>query len=280
MNTKQYPNVIEIYDNLNSFVSALEKGEVKDFYKDRFSSHRLKSADSRKNFFSCESYEEAVKFMLKGDLESAKLISETEKAQDIKGNGQKPQSEIYNSVQGFIPNMGRVLCGHPQNMINIRRNVIRNTKVVNIIYNLSTDYRAANIDIAKQSSRLLAVVKDLESKGYQCNVFVMLLASYSSSNNNKGLFAVKIKDAGKPLNITRLAFPLVNSDFLRRICLCWIEKHELYDKGYGIPYTSCWKNVQKEIKTLTPKFNGFYYCDYYSLKKSENVWNELQKAVI
>lgn len=279
MNTKQYPNVIEIYDNLNSFVSTLGKGEVKDFYKDRFLSHRLKSADSRKNFFRSESYEEAVKLMLKGDLESAKLINETEKAQDIKGNGQKPQSEIYNSVQGFIPNMGRVLCGHPQNMINIRRNVIKNTKVVNIIYNLSTDYRVTNIDIAKQGAHLLAVVKELEGKGYQCNVFVMLLASYSSSNN-KGIFAVKIKDAGKPLNVTRLAFPLVNSDFLRRICFCWIEKHELYDKVYGIPYTSYWKNVQKEIKALTSKFNGFFYCDYYSLKKSENVWDELQKVVI
>lgn len=279
MKKEHYPNVIEIYESLNSFVSSLEKGEVKDFYKNAVASHYLKSTHTRADFYRCESYENAVSLMLKGDLESAKLISETEKAQGIKGNGQKPQSEIYNSVQGFIPNMGRLLSGHPQNMINIRRNVTKNTKVVNIVYNAAVNCEVKEQDIAKQGSRLLAVTKDLESKGYQCNIFVMSFAVYSSSNN-KGVLAIKIKDAGKPLNITRLAFPLVNSDFLRRFFFYWIEKHELYNKNYGVACNSCRDDMQKEIKALTPKFNGFYYCDYYSLLKSENVWNTLQKAVI
>lgn len=259
-------NVYKIYNSLSQLVKDIDISKVTEFYARR--GVAIKDSVQYKN---------AAEIMLTGDPKSARLIKDCEKTARLKSNGQTARNTIYSAQQGFVPNMGRVMAGHPDNMINIRRQIVRNTKVLNIMYNCAIDYSVDKDKIAYEGARLLSGIRQLEKNGYRVNLYIACIAKFDKSKNS-AVFAVKAKDDGKPVNITRLAFPLVNDMFLRKIIIALIECTGAEGSGHGVPLIK--DDAKKMLKNGDRRFIGYYYIDFYQLAADKRPVHEILKENI
>ena len=262
-------DITEIYESLNAFARTINSRQPDDWWVNQYGENLTKNSVQYKN---------AVEVMLTGDPESARLISQEVRKIRVKSNGNETRTKTYNSTLGFVPNMGRVMTGHPENMINLHRQKVNNTKVLNIIYNIAIDYTQAKSEIAIQGARIVGEIINLEKNGYRVNLYVSLTAKYRESANNAVLL-IKVKDSGKPTNITRLAFPLINDSFLRKVIAAWIETNgSTHNGGYGVPIKN---KLGADLIRKTGNFAGFMYTDYYILKKdSRPVIDILKENII
>lgn len=248
-------DIIETYENLSNFAHTINSRKPDEWWVNQCGENLTKNSVQ---------YSNAVEVMLTGDPESARLVNREMRKVRVKSNGNGTRTQTYNSTLGFIPNMGRVMTGHPENMINLRRQKVNSTKVLNIVYNIAIDYNQAKEEIAKQGARVMSEIINLEKNGYRVNLFAALTANYRDSANNAVLL-VRIKDSGKPINITRLAFPLINDKFLRKVLFAWIETNGgTHSAGYGTPVTG---KQSIDLVRKAGKFAGYMYIDYYILKK-------------
>lgn len=265
-------NYIEIFDTLLQFAKV--DGRANDPFFEKFACSKDNTADYVK-FSGTNNYLEAERLMLEGDKESARMI--TENMTRLKDNGQITRNTTYSAQQGFIPNMGRVMTGHPENMINVRRQICKNTKVVNIFANVRVSCGMKAAEAARRGALVLSYINGLEKNGYRVNLYVGQISKFQDSKNTAGL-AVKVKDSGKPLNVTKVAFPLVNPSFFRRICFRWIETTgQTKDFGYG-----CEQRKEIVLKVLrdSGKMKNFHLLCTSDINTSEDIEKQMKENVI
>lgn len=265
-------DVFECYESISDFVNALNARPVDPYYKDIMSSH--KTGEYREKFTGTKSFEEADSLLKNGDLETVKKMDA--KARNIK-QAKGVKNTITRGPVGFVPNIPAYLSGNPNNMFSVRSQSYKSTKVINFVINSTISYDIDGEDLATFGVRLLNIVVQLEAKGYRLNVFKSDISQYKDSGKNKGVLLVKIKDSGKPLNLTRVAYPLANPSFYRRHVFNWIEKSgNTRSTGYGavLPSSSC-----KSI--LAKHFAKFVYIDTaesYS-DSEEDLLNEVNRQL-
>lgn len=218
---------LEKFESISRFQRALNTRKVDSFYKDRMNSER-----NSYEFTKTKSYEEADKLLSHGDKDAAaKLIGCNENGKRV--NIAK-KSTIYNSPIGFVPNVPNYLSGRPDNMFAEKTQTYKSCKVLNVCVNSATSCTVESEDILAFNKRLLNVVYTLEKRGYRLNLYVGDIAYYRTSKNI-GLCLVKVKDSGKLLNVTNVAYPLSNPSFGRRHLRRWTETNgETFDSGYGV----------------------------------------------
>lgn len=212
-NTKDI-EVFERYDSIADFQKALERPEIGYMY------------DENKNevdFYGTNTHGEADDLLANGDTFTAKIIQGC--------NTRKKFNRVANTVKqdfcGFVPNVGAALTGHPVNMLNVKQATYKNTKVLSLIYFIDIAWYVDKKELAEAGAKLLNVINTLEVRGYRLNLF-MALCSHPEVNHEikKDDFlnvAVKIKDSGKHLNITKIAYPIAHPSFLRRHCFLWVN---------------------------------------------------------
>lgn len=251
----------EIFESLGDFSRALNTRPVNKYYSKDYAEYSHK--EGRENWYGTPDYQTADKLLLDGDkMNAAKIQTALNARLRLNGGGRTPQNTLYNSVQGFAPNMGRLMSGHPENMLNIRRAMRDSSKVVTIMYNLNIPSVVRAENIINAGAKLLAAIKLLEKSGYTCNLYVGFSARIqcTEKTETKGAF-VKVKGAGKMLDATRLAYTFVNPSFLRRHMLAYIERIPgAQDGGYGRPATGL--DVKNVLTADSPKFNGAYFVDF------------------
>lgn len=240
-------DVFERYESISEFVNTVNARPVDPFYTGREMSHY----ELRQSWYYTNSYEEADDLLMNGDLETAKKMNA--KACNIK-QAKGVKNIITRGPVGFVPNVPAYLSGDPNNMFSVRSQSYKSTKVINLIINNTVSSEVDADDLAEYGVKILNIAQALESKGYRMNIYASTLASFKDSKN-QGILLVKIKDSGKPLNLTKVAYPLANPSFLRRHILRWIEttgntKH----KNYG---SVCSASESKEF--LAKQFNRFVY---------------------
>ena len=251
----------EIFESLADFSRALNTRPVNEYYRQRqeLYSHSTQNV----NWYGTPNYQTADKLLLDGDKESAAKIQTALNARlCLNGGGRAPQNVLYNSVQGFAPNMGRLMSGHPENMLNIRRAMRDNSKVITIVYNLDVSCGTLADDVINAGAKLLTAVKQLEGNGYRCNIYIGFCSEIKCATKDtpKGAF-VKVKDAGKMLDVTRLAYTFVNPSFFRRHMFACIERiPNARDNGYGRPFTGL--GAKNALAADGAKFAGAYYADF------------------
>lgn len=264
-------DVFERYESISEFVNAMSSRPVDPFYKDILVSHE--TGEYRSAFTGTESFEEADDLLTNGDLETAKKMDA--KARNIK-QAKGVKNTITRGPVGFVPNIPAYLSGNPNNMFSVRSQSYKSTKVVNLIINNAVPCAVEGDELAAFGVNLLNVAAALESKGYRLNVYITY-ASYFDKSKKNGVLVVKIKDSGKPLNLTKVAYPLANPSFSRRHCRNWTEKNgNLKSKFYG----SC-LSYAKSKAILSKHFSKFVYINTYDLYKGseEDLLNEVNKQL-
>ena len=232
---------LEKFESISEFQRAINTREVHEFYKDI-----LSSENATKTFTGTESYEEAEKLLSHGDKSiAAKLV-------DCNGKrmNEAKKSTIYNSPVGFVPNIPNYLSGRPDNMFSVKTQTYKSCKVLNVCVNSSVAYSVETKDIISFNQKLLNVVYTLEKRGYRLNLYVGVVAEFSKSKNIGSCF-IKVKDSGKLLNVTNVAYPLCNASFLRRHFFKWVETNgKTFSRSYG-----CIAQRNESEKAIKQLFN-------------------------
>ena len=215
---------LEKFESISEFQRAINTREVHEFYKDI-----LSSENATKTFTGTESYEEAENLLLHGDKSiAAKLVEFNGKRMN-----EAKKNTIYNSPVGFVPNIPNYLSGRPDNMFAVKTQTYKSCKVLNVCVNSAVSCDVTTKDIIAFNQKLLNVVYTLEKRGYRLNLYVGVVAEFSKSKNIGACF-IKVKDSGKLLNVTNVAYPLCNASFLRRHFFKWVETNgKTFARSYG-----------------------------------------------
>ena len=236
---------LEKFESISEFQRAINTREVHEFYKDI-----LSSENATKTFTGTESYEEAENLLLHGDKSiAAKLVEFNGKRMN-----EAKKSTIYNSPVGFVPNIPNYLSGRPDNMFAVKTQTYKSCKVLNVCVNSAVSCDVTTKDIIAFNQKLLNVVYTLEKRGYRLNLYVGVVAEFSKSKNIGACF-IKVKDSGKLLNVTNVAYPLCNASFLRRHFFKWVETNgKTFARAYGCIASRV--ESEKAIKQLFNRTNN------------------------
>ena len=223
---KQY---FEKYESVTEFINTIEKRQVRESFRN---CQESKSKDY--DFTGTYDYPEANNLLMYGDKKNADKLNEALRKIKTQGKGNETRNKLYNSPCGFMPIVPKVLAGDPQNMLAIKKQAYRSTKVINIIYSMSCSGSVPADEILNNSAKLVEVICQLEKNGYRVNLYAgdnarfMRLKSYTA-------VIIKLKDSGKYLDPLKIAYPLVNPSFLRRHAFRWMETFPEFDAcgNYG-----------------------------------------------
>lgn len=123
--------------------------------------------------------------------------------------------------------------------------------------------------------KMLNVVNTLEARGYRVNLYAADVChpqiNYSKYDKTKALaLFVKIKDSGKHLNISKVAYPLANPAFLRYHVFKWYDTmlEDLTNTGS----TSCNAYIPDILRKTFP--NGCFWESFYTVR------NKTEKEII
>ena len=214
---------------------------------------------SRNSFTGTASFDEADNLLKFGDDDNAKKIQSASinvKAQTTSRVSDK--NRLYNSPCGFLPIVPRVLSGVPENMLAVRKEAYKNTKIINIVYNVTAGYSVEADEIIEVSAKVACAIKTLEKNGYRVNLY---LACVCGVNNKTVCITVKTKDSGQYFDTLRAAYPLVNPSFLRRHLSAVLEriKEIQLTPGYGKVLSDY---DAQEYFGKDSKYLSFYKCRY------------------
>lgn len=198
--------ITERYDSLNAFTQALERPKIGTLGGETF----------HPDFVGVDSAETADRLLIEGDSKTVHLIQGAK----VKREATEKRSTLYRSCAGFVPIVGAAMAGHPQNMLNVKESA-RKTKILNLVYILSVDYSQTPESLAAAGEKILNAIYTLENTGYRVNLYVANISFPRVDGTHQALnlfdlsLLVKIKDSGKHLNVSKIAYPLANPAFFR-----------------------------------------------------------------
>lgn len=220
------------------------------------------TTSSRNSFTGTASFEEADNLMKFGDDDNAKKIQSASANVKAKTTpGESNRNRLYSSPCGFLPIVPRVLSGVPENMLAIRKEAYKNTKIINIVYNVTAGYSVEADEIIEVSAKVASAIKTLEKNGYRVNLY---LACVCGVNSKTVCITVKTKDSGQYFDTLRAAYPLVNPSFLRRHLSAVLEriKEIQLTPGYGKVLSDY---DAQEYFGKDYKYLSFYKCRYMNV---------------
>ena len=149
-------------------------------------------------------------------------------------------------------------------MYNVKQTTYRNTKVLNIVYFIGASYDVDKKELAAAGAKLLNIINTLEAQGYRTNIFAArcIIPKINGKTQKNSLLnlAVKIKDSGKHLNITKIAYPVAHPSFFRRHCFAWADR---VCKNVTDTYSS---TDPKILKAAADKIcKGAKFVNFYTL---------------
>ena len=204
------------YNTIKEFNAALQGASPSRLFSARTcSSNYPERMKNGKRWYGTNSFDEANELLLKGDSENAKKMQEASSRIALSEKiGMQAKTKPFNSVCGFIPNVGAALAGSPLNMVNFQK-VLQQKKVVTIVYALSIAYTSSAEEIINASAKIINAIMAIEAQGKRVNLF--LLAGMRSLKKEESVWCnLKIKDSGSIFDKKKMAYPLINPSFFRR----------------------------------------------------------------
>ena len=219
----------EKFESVTEFIHTINTRKVRESFENSQSSQT-----KNYQFTGTEDYKEANDLFLYGDKNNANKLNEALRKIKAQGKGNETRNKLYNSPCGFMPIVPKVLAGDPNNMLAVKKESYRSTKVINIIYSMSCSCDVSADEILNNSAKLVEVICQLEKNGYRINLYTGDNARFKRLDTHTA-FIVKLKDSGQYLDPLKIAYPLVNPSFLRRHAFKWLETFTKFDAcgNYG-----------------------------------------------
>ena len=248
MKRKDY---LEKYESVNEFIKTLNE---------RIKSYKGEIYDPSFKFCGTNSLDEANDLFYHGDKENADKVTAAKAKIKAQGKGYETRNSLYNSPCGFMPIVPKVLAGNPQNMLAIKKQTYQSTKVLNVVYNTTVHGSVKKENILNVAAKIANVIASLEKNGYRINLYVFFAAKDCYKGKTEASCLIKVKDSGKYLDTLRIAYPLVNSSFLRRHLFAYLERLPEYVLEYNYGYVAGDDNAQKYIPLQKYSYLSYYLC--------------------
>ena len=196
----------------------------------------MSSERNGKSFTGTNSYKEAVDLITNGWEEPLDKMKKAT-AKNIKTNVARQKSLPSTGIVGYAPCVPNAILGVPNSMITTDR-IPSKVKAITLTYAISVNCGWSESQITKCGITALNIVNDLELDGYRVGLNVEFMAA--NSDKETSIATVKVKDWRQPMDIKKLAFPIVNPSMFRRFGFKWLETCPQvtdygYSGGYGIP---------------------------------------------
>lgn len=248
--------VNERYNSIAEFQKSLERKKIGKIYDEN------NKEIFNNDFCGTHTQKEADELLMNGDTFTANIIEGCNKNKRF----DRTTNTIKHDFCGFAPNVGAVVSGDPINMYNAKRTTYKNTKVLNIVYFIGASWYINKKELAAAGAKLLNVINTLEARGYSLNLFAAnCVLPKIGGKIKKGCYlnlAIKIKDSGKHLNITKIAYPIAHPAFFRRHCFKWADT-----VCKDITNTNIVSN-RETLKAAADKIcKGAKFVDFYTLSK-------------
>lgn len=205
------------FASLDAFAGYLETAQITDLFKRAEDRSSEEESSRRTKWTTTASLAESIDLLKNGDLKNARrlvggvavpgAVTESIRARRVR------------CVAGSSVNVAAALAGRPKSMYKLVRRSVP-AKVLNVCYNMNAPCVVSAEDLVRVSLLVANTVVSLERAGYQINLFAAVCLHEAAEA--VGCF-VRVKSAGQYLDVTRLAYCLVNPSFLRRSVFRFIE---------------------------------------------------------
>lgn len=255
-------NFIEQFDSLEKFREAVSTRKLNKVFAD---ANLEASHDSGASFMGTETYEDAVALLENGDKESLQML-EAVNVSKLTASDHETRTELRRGIAGAFPCVPAYVAGTPTSMYQVKR-ARSGRKIVNIVASLNAGGSVDPSEFAEYGAKIASIVQSVERAGGRCNLYCAWCNR--SESGQYCVCVVKLKDAGQPLNMLRMCFPLVNIGFKRRFMWRWLETAparlaKSWAANYGYPSGSYMK---MNLSTIMGSAKCAY-MDFYDLQKS------------
>lgn len=233
---KEYTDFAETFPSLGVFLNTIDNRPLNKVFQD---ANKESSKTGGFSFTGTHDYQEASSLMLHGDSTNLDKLVAVDGVDLSQLRGSKKVNRQQKSVCGGFPLVPVYLTGVPKNMLASKKISVK-TKVINIIYNISVPGSLDAVDIIKAGAKMVSIIRYLEQNNIRVNLYT-IWATWERKSEHRCAFFVKIKDAGAPLNLLNIAYPVINPSMLRRHGFRWLETIPIkipqgdYILGYGSP---------------------------------------------
>jgi hypothetical protein len=223
--------VIKEFKSLSEFNEYLEKTPLNNIFRWK----TLESNTYEKGFNQTQNFSEALELLKNGWEDMSKKLTQQIKLKASEIQTKKVNRMSYD-VAGFQASVPRYLQGIPTSMIN-KKQVVQKQKVITIVKHTGYLGNVSAETIVENSLKALQIVKQVEALGYRVNLDVISPANTYSGET--AICRVRIKSAAERLNVSKIAFPLVHPDMLRRMVFRFREVNpDLKDTYWAGSYGS------------------------------------------
>lgn len=175
--------------------------------------------------FCDKDYQTCVEFLKKGWNEGAEKSSEILGSLETKLSETTVEKQDYQSdVSGDFFDVGVFLTGNPECWFN-PVTVPTKQEEVKIKVNISSPYYVTIEQIYNRGACVLAVIDRLREKYFVNLEIIMSIHRVNTTKKDKDIDIVLKIDTNNLYSKSMLAFCLVHSGYLRRICFAIMEKH-------------------------------------------------------
>lgn len=208
----------EIYDSTSEFAADLKSrrrriNNVDHGYTD------VREDCYSEGFQGVANYDEAMELLQRGYMPLVDQVKASMKKLKLTKNNRS----FRNSVVGFAPIVPNALKGLPTSMVDNINDGTKN-KVFDVYYDLAINSGTHASDLLIRGKALLEALMALELKGYCFNLYCAQSTTNSRLLSNIDILAIKVKNSDTPLNLIRVAFPLVHPAFFRVFGFDWMDK--------------------------------------------------------
>lgn len=200
--------------------------------------------------------EDALALAAKGWPEGAAQIEKT-RLRVLASNPTLPRAIKY-GIAGAVPNVPRAVSGNILNMKAQDLAKSRRRPVITLVANMSANCGVDSKAISNRAAVAAAVIDQIESAGYSCEVIATALSSGNSWDGKSGFTAatsIIVKEAGQPVDTGRLAFSMGHSSMFRRFVFSDWGSAPCCQSGLGHGLGSS-HGLEKDASSLTER--GIY----------------------
>lgn len=272
------------FDGTNELAKYIKTAPTNKVWGNEPLSSKKTKSNGFNDFDSLEDARQALEYGT--DIYYKDFKKNIKKVQEIISKREKNKTANYkNDKVGFLPIVPRVLQGNPINMIN-QDVKPKPFPTARIILEKSNSAGIDADDMNEFYAIVFVLIQLLENKGIRCEIWVV-----DSTYENQEIITlkVKLKNYMQPLNIYKIQFPIIASDFFRRIGFRILEtnpdiKESGWPFGYGMPILRAFdiKRYKKEIcEVIGIEENDIYIpsCQYFDYKEGDDLEEAIEDII-
>lgn len=242
--------VFETFESLSEYCQTLKNREPNKVFKNKYLESEYHDFNENCKIM-LEGWEGGRNYLVDEELEIASCPM--------------PKMKRERSYYGARVHVGALLAGSEQAFIRRRKRLADNKNVLTIYLNTAVLSSVESNEVAEVMGKVFDAILSMENNGYSINLYACCM---SRTDKEVGFNVVKIKDSGEELNILRMLYPCINSNFQRAQAFRWRETcPEIKDREWAAGYGSTVRKIDdmREYARQTPaEFDailGYYHCE-------------------